>query len=189
MTQAPSPTPVPVDVFVHSGPAEWWQILAALGPLAVLVGAGIAGFIGWNTLKQKSVADNRAEWWKRTQWALDSIYAGNKKRGTVGLKVLRVLGESELAGTGELAVLEAAWEDPLNEAERKFAVENLTAHARAPGEKRATADEDERAMEIAAAQLRLVTDRRLGKQSPEWVKTLAGETEQRTVRHPGYPVL
>jgi hypothetical protein len=36
-------------------------------------------------------------------------------------------------------------------------------------------DEDERAMEIAAAQLRLVTDRRLKKQTPEWVKKLAAE--------------
>ncbi|MBG0738975.1 hypothetical protein IV500_06000 [Paeniglutamicibacter antarcticus] len=36
-------------------------------------------------------------------------------------------------------------------------------------------DEDERAMEIAAAQLRLVTDRRLGKQTPEWVRALAAE--------------
>lgn len=114
----PTPSPTPVDVFVHSGPAEWWQILAALGPLAVLLGAGIAGYIGWRTLKQKAVADNRAEWWKRTQWALDAVYSGDKKRGTVGLKVLRVLGESELAGPGELAVLEAAWETPLNEAER-----------------------------------------------------------------------
>ena len=35
--------------------------------------------------------------------------------------------------------------------------------------------EAERAMEIAAAQLRLVTDRRLGKQTPEWVKALADE--------------
>ncbi|MEW1950803.1 hypothetical protein AB0280_16310 [Pseudarthrobacter sp902506025] len=31
------------------------------------------------------------------------------------------------------------------------------------------------AMQIAAAQLRLVTDRRLGKQTPDWVKQLAAE--------------
>ncbi|KQN95086.1 hypothetical protein [Arthrobacter sp. Leaf69] len=169
MTPAPSPTPVPVEVFIHSGPAEWWQILAALGPLAVLFGAGIAGFIGWNTLKQKSVADNRAEWWKRTQWALDAVYSGDTKRGTVGLKVLCVLGESELAGSGELAVLEAAWEEPLNAAERQLAVEGRT--ARAPG----AVDKDERAMEVAAARLRLLTDQRLGKPTPEWVTTLAAE--------------
>ena len=36
-------------------------------------------------------------------------------------------------------------------------------------------DEDIRAMQIAAAQLRLVTDRRLGKQTPDWVKQLAAE--------------
>jgi hypothetical protein len=116
----PTPTPTPVDVFVHTGPAEWWQILAALGPLAVLLGAGIAGYVGWRTLKQKAAADNRAEWWRRTQWALDAVYSGDKKRGTVGLKILRVLGESDLAGPGELAVLEAAWEKPLDIAEQRF---------------------------------------------------------------------
>jgi hypothetical protein len=42
-------------------------------------------------------------------------------------------------------------------------------------ETQASIDQDERAMEIAAAQLRLVTDRRLGKQTPEWVKDLAAE--------------
>lgn len=36
-------------------------------------------------------------------------------------------------------------------------------------------DEAERAMEVAAAQLRLVTDRRLGKRTPEWVRALADE--------------
>ncbi|QDG89077.1 hypothetical protein NIBR502770_11740 [Pseudarthrobacter sp. NIBRBAC000502770] len=36
-------------------------------------------------------------------------------------------------------------------------------------------DRDARAMQIAAAQLRLVTDRRLGKETPEWVRRLAAE--------------
>ncbi|MBG0738974.1 hypothetical protein IV500_05995 [Paeniglutamicibacter antarcticus] len=118
----PTPSPTPVDVLVHSGPAEWWQILAALGPLAVLLGAGIAGYFAWRGLRQKAAADNRAEWWKRTQWALDYVYSGDAKRGTAGLKVLQVLGESELAGPGELAVLEAAWKTSLGEAEKKLAL-------------------------------------------------------------------
>ena len=43
----------------------------------------------------------------------------------MGLKVLKVLAESELAGEGELAVLEAAWEDPLNSAEKKMTARTL----------------------------------------------------------------
>lgn len=92
----PTPSPTPIEVFVHTGPAEWWQVLAAVGPLAVILGAVVAGVIGWRILKQKAEADNRAGWWKRTQWALDNVYSGDKKCGTIGLKVLKVLGESEL---------------------------------------------------------------------------------------------
>lgn len=145
--------------------------MAALSPLAVLLGAGIAGYMVWRTVKQKGVADNRAEWWKRTQCGLDSVYSGDKKSCTVGLKFLKVLGESELAESGGLAALGAAWERTLNEAER------IGAHAAASPEAEAEAAEivgaDERAMEGAAAQLRLVTDRRLGKITPDWVKAQA----------------
>ncbi|HEX9086210.1 MAG TPA: hypothetical protein VF867_01630 [Arthrobacter sp.] len=48
-------------------------------------------------------------------------------------------------------------------------------HAATPVAPEEVFDEDERAFEIAAAQLRLVTDRRLGKVTPEWVKELAAE--------------
>jgi hypothetical protein len=89
----PAPSPSPLDVVVHSGPADWWVILAGLGPLAVLVAALLAFYINWHTLQQrtaadktaldqkreadaqaltqKTQADSRAEWWRRTQWALD----------------------------------------------------------------------------------------------------------------------
>ena len=168
MTLTPSPAPVPVEVLVHSGPAEWWQVLAALGPLAVLISAAIAAVIGFNTLRQKAVADNRAEWWRRAQWALDAIYSGNPKEATVGLKVLGVLGESELAGAGELAVLEAAWAD--HGAHAATSPNAIAAEA---------VSEELHAVQIAAAQLRLVTDRRLNKQTPGWVEELAAETPYR----------
>ena len=163
----PTPAPTPIEVFVHTGPAEWWQILAALGPLAVLLGALVAGLIGWRTLKQKAEADNRAEWWKRTQWALDAVYSGDKKRGTIRLKVLKVLGESELAGDGELAVLEAASERATLPVKH-----GVPPYRRS---RREVPDDDELALQIAAAQLREVTDRRQGKVTPEWVRALAQE--------------
>ena len=47
--------------------------------------------------------------------------------------------------------------------------------ASAEADRSSSADHDKRAMQIAAAQLRLVTDRRLGRTTPEWVKQLAVE--------------
>ncbi|MGO4250311.1 hypothetical protein AB4Y87_24225 [Paenarthrobacter sp. RAF54_2] len=39
----------------------------------------------------------------------------------------------------------------------------------------------DRGVQIAAAQLRLVTDRRLGKETPDWVRQLAAESPRRGV--------
>jgi hypothetical protein len=39
----------------------------------------------------------------------------------------------------------------------------------------------DRGVQIAAAQLRLVTDRRLGKETPDWVRQLAAEKPRRDV--------
>lgn len=39
----------------------------------------------------------------------------------------------------------------------------------------------DRGVQIAAAQLRLVTDRRLGKETPDWVRQLAAENPRRDV--------
>lgn len=39
----------------------------------------------------------------------------------------------------------------------------------------------DRGVQIAAAQLRLVTDRRLGKVTPDWIKKLAAEEPQQSI--------
>jgi hypothetical protein len=130
MAATPTPTP-PIDVFVHSGPAEWWVILAGLGPLAVLIAALLAFYINWRTLKQrteadktaleqrreadanalqqKTEADSRAEWWRRTQWALDRALDEDKGTKALGLATLEVLARSELAKEEELELFDIAW--------------------------------------------------------------------------------
>lgn len=125
----PTPTPDPLEVLVHTGPAEWWQILAALGPLAVLLGALLAALIGWHTLRQRTTADakalaqkreadNRSEWWKRTQWAIDNSLSEEPDKAKLGLRVMTVLAESSLAGPEELKIITSAWQDPLDVAEQ-----------------------------------------------------------------------
>lgn len=114
----PSPNPV---IAAAAGSAEWWQIVAALGPLAVLLGAVLAALLGWRTLlqrtradaralAQKTEADNRAEWWKRTQWALDKALDEDEDAKALGLAALAVLTRSELAREEELELLDIAWQ-------------------------------------------------------------------------------
>lgn len=107
------------------------MILAGLGPLAVLIAALLAFYINWRTLKQrttadktaldqkreadaqallqKTEADSRAEWWRRTQWALDRALDPDEGTKALGLATLEVLARSELARTEELELFDIAW--------------------------------------------------------------------------------
>lgn len=135
----PSPSPEPLEVILRTGPAEWWQIFAALSPLAVLFGALLAAFISWNTLRQrtaadkealaqkreadwkaltqKTEADSRAEWWRRAQWALEASLDDKPGKQDIGLAVLELLTTSNLAGPEEAQIIAEAWKQPLSGAE------------------------------------------------------------------------
>jgi hypothetical protein len=181
-----TPSPAPVAVVVQTGPAEWWEVLAALGPLAVLLAAAIGAAVSLRTLTQRAVADtaalaqqreadNRSEWWNRAQWALDSSLSGDPRRAELGLGVLAELADSGLASPEELRIIKVAWQDPLDRAPARPAIVPPS-EAAVPGHRSASRD---RGVQIAAAKLRLVTDRRLGLATPDWVKELSTGTQQR----------
>lgn len=174
-----TPSADPVDVFVHTGPAEWWQVLAALGPLAVLLAAVIGAVVSLRTLRHRAIADsatlsqqreadNRSEWWSRTQWALDSSLSADPRRAELGLGVLAVLADSRLASPEELEIITVAWADPLT-----LAPAAATARAREAVRPVREAASRDHGVQTAAAKLRLVTDRRLGRATPDWVRELA----------------
>ncbi|QOT19357.1 hypothetical protein [Paenarthrobacter sp. YJN-5] len=109
----PSPSPTPVDVFVHTAPPADWQVLAAFAPLlAAVIAALIAGAALW----QKWRADNRAEWWRRAQWALDASMSNEPKRAEMGQQAINLLGSSKLATPEDGALLKIGTEDPLEAA-------------------------------------------------------------------------
>ena len=68
-----------------------------------------------------------------------------------------------------------AWEDPLDRTPARPTVVPPP-EAEVPGHGAASGD---RGVQIAAAKLRLVTDRRLGLETPDWVKDLSSGTQQR----------
>lgn len=99
--------------------------------MAVLIAALLAFYINWRTLKQrtaadktsleqkreadanalqqKTEADSRAEWWRRTQWALDRALDPDEGTKALGLATLEVLARSDLARTEELELFDIAW--------------------------------------------------------------------------------
>jgi hypothetical protein len=176
-----TPSPSPVAVVVQTSPAEWWQVLAALGPLAVLLAAAIGAAVSLRTLTQRAAlaqqreADNRSEWWNRAQWALDSALSADPRRTELGLGVLAVLADSGLASPEDLKIITVAWQDPLHRAPAQPSIVPQS-EAAVPGYRAASRDPG---VQVAAANLRLVTDRRLGRSTPDWVKDLAAERQQR----------
>ncbi len=127
-----TPSPVPIDVILHSGPASGWEILGTLGPLAVLLAALVAAVVGLISLKQrttadalslkqkhesdakalaqKRLADDRSEWWRRVQWALDRALDGDPDTKALGMATLEVLANSKLAHAEELELFDIVWE-------------------------------------------------------------------------------
>ena len=65
--------------------------------------------MAWQTLRQKAISDDRAEWWKRTQWALERALDEDEDIKALGLAALDVLAGSELARNEELELLDIAW--------------------------------------------------------------------------------
>ena len=111
----PSPSPSPLEVIVHAAPAADWQVWAAFAPLMAAV---VAGLIAAAALWQKRRADNRSEWWRRAQWALDASTSTNASQAEMGQKAIELLGGSRLATTEELSLLKIGTEDPLEAADQ-----------------------------------------------------------------------
>jgi GAF domain-containing protein len=114
------PTPDPILVELASDAPQWWEIVGALAPVAVLIAAVLAAGTAFATLQQRATADraaleqkrradDRAEWWRRTQWAIDAATSLDPIRQEAGVEALLQLSYSDLATEEDRLILDAIW--------------------------------------------------------------------------------
>lgn len=198
------PDPIVVDL-VSDGPS-WWEVVGALAPFAVLLAAVLATLTAFATLRQRAAADratldqrrradDRAEWWRRTQWAIDAATSLDPVRQEAGVEALLQLSYSELATEEDRLILDAIWVgNPMADPEGAGAglpdggtgESGRTSGRRgrmtdrapvrtpppAPGTDRRPADTSR--VTAAKARLRVALDQQLGRPTPQSVKDAAG---------------
>lgn len=136
--------------------APWWVLVLTT---AIGAAAGIGGSMLTTLLQNKSAG--RQEWFRRVQWAETLANGRGDRQQAAGLRILSELATSDLAGPDDVAMIGA-----LIPAGRQH---QLTAHA-------AQADGGAEPMSdsvIAAAQLRVTVDRRLGRHTPPTIAAIA----------------
>lgn len=105
---------------------QWWEIVAALAPVGTLAAAVVAAIVGLSTIRQRSHSDRRAEFWRRTEWALEASVSPDPQLAAMGTMVLASLARSDLiASDEELQLLDAVWIEPIAEAEEAGLDEEL----------------------------------------------------------------
>lgn len=98
-----------VDVVIHAEPAEWWQVVAALTPLAALLVLVFVVFaLYWSTTAPAAGSERRAEWWSRAEWAMDMALDDKPERRKVGLAVLDQLSRDRYVGKEDARIVAQA---------------------------------------------------------------------------------
>src|SRR5690349_15110533 len=94
-----------MDLVNVTADQPWLVVVATVGPLIAALTAIGALIVGIQTVRQRSVADDQAQWWARVQWAAGLVFEPDEARRTVGFEALALLASSPLAGPDDAAFL------------------------------------------------------------------------------------
>lgn len=85
------------------------QILGALIAMCVPFVAAGGAAVAWFSYRQRRIADNRAEWWRRASYALDLTKTLEPELGrNTGMELLTALQADETVGQTERDLLKSA---------------------------------------------------------------------------------
>lgn len=165
------------DLVSVTSDEPWLVIVATIGPLVAAIAAIGALFVGIQTVRQRTVADSQAQWWARVQWAAGLAFEPDESRRAVGFDALALLASSPLAGPEDQAFLAGLSFDALRAVQDRGVTDDV---AFVPADDEGfVRPSDARPVvevtrsEVAAARLRVVTDRGRGRTTDAWVARLA----------------
>lgn len=168
------------DLVSVTSDEPWLVIVATLGPLVAAVAAIGALFVGIQTVRQRTAADSQAQWWARVQWAAGLVLGPDESGRSVGFDALALLASSPLAGPEDHAFLGGLSFDALRAVQERGVVDEVEfvpvddeGFVRPSGARPVV---EVSRSEVAAARLRVVTDRGRGRTAPAWVARLAATT-------------
>lgn len=119
MISATEQDTAPILIDVVSEDITGWDIVANLGPFAILITGLIAAYLARQNLKHRRESEQRSEWWHRAQWALEAVTSDNLARKKHGMAILGHLAKSDLAGKEEAEMFQTAWQIILREDEKE----------------------------------------------------------------------
>lgn len=162
----------------------WYVVVATLGPLVAAFGAIGALIVGILTVRQRTSADSRAQWWARVQWAVGLAFETDESKRAIGLDALALLASSPLAGPDDDAFLAGLSLDVLDAARERGAGDDAE-FVPADDDRTPVRPSTARPVvqvsrsEVAAARLRVVTDHGRGLATPAWIARLAQTADVR----------
>lgn len=99
------------------GALPWYAPWAAFGSYVAVVAAVVAFWVGWLNLKHQQNAltvstrnEDRSEWWKRAQWALEvAVTMETPQLAAAANAILTALVKSDMASDTDKDLLDTAW--------------------------------------------------------------------------------
>jgi hypothetical protein len=67
---------------------DFLRLLKPFAPYSTALVAAIAGVIAWRSHRHRRLSDNRAEWWRRTQYTLDLLMSSDTLKRNTGMSLL-----------------------------------------------------------------------------------------------------
>lgn len=117
------------------GAPGWWEPWGAFGSYVAIAAAVVAFVVGSRSLAQqreqletqrdqitaqttaaadalgqRQEADDRSEWWRRTQWAIESAASEDETLNAVGMRMIPKMHKSGLASDEDRDLLDTIWQ-------------------------------------------------------------------------------
>lgn len=84
----------------------WALYVQALTPALAALLAALASVVAYVTYRQRKLADDRAEWWRRVQYAMELVLSNSGKKTETGMQLLDHMSKDKRSLQADLDMIQ-----------------------------------------------------------------------------------